>query len=165
MFVIGSLFRLGETDFFWAGFLSQLKVFGIMLAIMTGLTLLGYLAYAAIMGGKYCVLFEMDEVGISHTQMMKQVKKAELISFLTVLAGLASKNPTTVGVGLNSSARTSMYSEFSKVKKVKSYPGRGLIKVNMTFEKNQVYTTKADFEFVNNYILEHCTNLKNKPKE
>ena len=165
LLILTSIFRLGESDFFFAGLLSQLKVFGIMLAIMTGLTLLGYLVYAAINGGKYCVLFEMDEEGVCHTQMTKQVKKAEMISFLTVLAGLASKNLTTVGAGLNASAKTSMYSEFAKVKKVKSYKRRGLIKVNMTFEKNQVYTSKADFDFVNNYILEHCPNLKNKPKK
>lgn len=145
--------------------LGSLKIFGFILLGMTVLVLLGYLLYAAMMGGKYCVLFEMDEEGVSHTQMMKQVKKAELISLLTVLAGIASKNPTIAGVGLNSSARTSMYSEFSKVKTVKSYKKLGLIKVNMTFEKNQVYTAPEDFDFVNNFILEHCTNLKNKPKK
>jgi hypothetical protein len=104
----------------------------------------------------------MEEEGVTHTQMMKQVKRSELISTLTVLAGLAAKNPTTVGVGLNSGARTSMRSEFSKVRSVKSYPKRGVIKVNMTFEKNQVYASKADFDFVNGFILDHCPNLKKR---
>ena len=39
------------------------------------LVAVGYLVYAFIMGGKYCVLFEMDERGVKHTQLPHQVKK------------------------------------------------------------------------------------------
>lgn len=139
--------------------LNNLKFFGYFVLGMTALVLLGYLVYAAMMGGKYCVIFEMDEKGINHKQMAKQAKKAQLISVLTVLAGLASKNITTVGVGLNST-RTEMYTEFSRVRKVKAYPRRHLIKVNEVLNHNQVYAETADFDFVKSYITSHCDNLK-----
>ena len=57
-----------------------------------------------------------------------------------------------------------MYSEFDKVRKVKSYPRRGLIKVNERFSHNQVYVFSEDFDFVNDYIISHCKNLKEKNK-
>ncbi|MBQ9472148.1 MAG: hypothetical protein IJU73_03275, partial [Ruminococcus sp.] len=121
---------------------------------MTVLCALGYLLYAAIMGGKYIVMFEMDDKGVNHKQLPKQAKKAEWISLLTVLAGLASRNPTTVGVGLIS-ARSEMYTRFGNVRKIKAYPNRDLIKLNERLMHNQVYAAKEDFEFVYGYIKDH----------
>ena len=145
----------------WGGaaVLNDLKIFGYILAGMTALVALGYLIYAAAMGWKYCVLFEMDEKGVNHKQVESQAKKAKKIAAATVAAGIASGRFTTVGVGLTA-ARTEMYSEFEKTKTVKAYPRFGLIKVNEPFGHNQVYAEKEDFEFVKNYILAHCDNLK-----
>lgn len=146
-------------------FLESLKIFGIFFIGMTVLVAVSVLVYAAIMGGKYCVMFEMDENGILHKQLPKQVKKAQAIGLITALMGAASGNLTTVGIGLNASANTEMYSEFAKVRAVKPYPRRSLIKVNETFFKNQVYADKADFSFVLDYIrshvLEKSGSLKN----
>ncbi len=150
------------ADFFPVIFLQQLKIWGIVFAGMTVLVALGYLLYAAIMGGKYVVLFEMDEKGVNHKQLPKQAKKAEKIAALTVLGGLAAGNPTTVGVGLNS-ARTEMYSEFRSVRKVKGYPHRGLIKVNGVLSHNQVYVQKDDYDFVKGYIESRCDKINKKP--
>lgn len=134
--------------------LETLRVFSYFIIGMTVVSALGYLLYAAMMGGKYIVLFEMDERGVVHKQMPKQAKKAELIGAITALAGLATHNITTVGVGLNSS-RTSMSSDFSKVRKVKAYRRRNLIKVNERLGHNQVYAEDVDFDFVYNFILSH----------
>ena len=148
-------------DFFPDRFLTNLSVLGCILMGMTALVALGYLIYAAIMGGKYCVLFEMDEKGVNHKQMPKQAKKAEMLSALTAAAGFASGRLAVIGAGMNA-ARTEMYSDFAKVRKVKSYPRRHLIKVNGLFSHNQVYTKKEDFSFVKDYIIAHCPNLKEK---
>ncbi len=134
--------------------LNTLKFMGIFLAGMTVLVALGVLVYAAIMGGKYVVMFEMDNDGINHKQLPKQVKKAEMIGFITALAGLATGNVTTVGVGLTSASRSEMYSEFERVRSVKACPRRHLIKVNERLFKNQVYAEPADYDFVLNYIRE-----------
>ena len=135
-------------------FLQTMKFLGYFLIGMTVVTILGYLLYAAIMGGKYIVVFEMDDRGVNHKQMPKQAKKAELIGLLTALAGVAAKNPTTVGVGLNST-RTEMYTEFERVRKVKAYPKRNLIKINQRLSHNQVYAEKEDYDFVYEFIMTH----------
>ena len=121
------------------------------------------------MGGKYCMLFEMDEQGVLNKQMKKQVKKAQLIGAITALAGIASRNLTTTAVGINAAARTEMYSAFSNVKSVESFPNRQLIKVNERLNHNQVFASTSDYDFVLNYILEHVEpavrdkfNSKNK---
>lgn len=119
------------------------------------LCLLGYYIYALINGGKYCVLFEMDQNGVMHKQMPKQVKKAQVIGFITAMAGIMSRNLTTTGVGLNAAARTEMYSKFDSVKSVKAFPRRHVIKVNETLEHNQVYVSPQYFDFVLRYILDH----------
>ena len=144
-------------------FLGTLKILVYFIIGMTVLCALGYLLYAAIMGGKYIVMFEMDEAGVNHKQMPAQLKKAEAIGLLTVPAGLASRNIATVGVGLNSTARSEMYSEFSKVRSVKLFPRRDLIKVNASFCKNQVYAAKDDYDFVMNYICQRIPDSA-KPK-
>ena len=141
---------------FWEHFCQNLRFAGIFLIGMTVLTVLGYLLYAAIMGGKYIVLFEMDELGVNHKQMPKQAKKARKIAELTMLAGAVTGSPSVMGAGINS-ARTEMYSEFQKVRSVKPFPRRDLIKVNERFGKNQVYASKQDYDFVLGYILDHVT--------
>ena len=146
-------------DFFPDRLLTNLKVFGIILAVMTAIIFISILIYAAYMGGKYVVVFEMDESGVNHKQIDWQAKKAAKLSALTFASGAAAGNITTMGVGLNS-VRSEMYSDFSKVRKVKAIPRRNVIKVNEKFGHNQVYAAAEDFEFVKGFILSHCTNLK-----
>jgi len=119
------------------------------------LCLVGYLVYALMMGGKYCVLFDMDERGVNHIQMAPQVKKVEAISILTMLVGAMAGRPGVVGTGILAAARTSMYTAFADVRSVEPIPGRDLIKVNELLNKNQVYAEKEDYDFVLNFILAH----------
>ena len=145
---------IDSKDFFEMAW-SDTKVFLIIFAGFMVLGVIGYYLYALIMGGKYCVLFEMDQNGVMHKQMPKQVKKAQLIGAITALAGVMSHNITTTAVGLNSAARTEMYSKFASVKSVKANPRRGLIKVNETLNHNQVYVSPQYFDFVLRFILDH----------
>ena len=138
-------------------------VVGIIFLVMTGLVMLGSLIYALIMGGKYCVMFEMDEKGINHKQMPKQAKKAQLIASLAAFGGAASGNIGAVGAGIAAS-RTHTYSQFDYVRRVKPYPKRNLIKLNGLLEHNQIYAEKEEFDFVLDFILRH-TPEKAKPKK
>lgn len=152
------------ADFVSWGFTAErikesLRFSGFFLLGMTVVTALGYSVYAALMGGKYCVMFEMDEKGINHKQIPAQAKKAKKIAGATALAGAASGRLTTVGAGINS-ARTEMYSDFSRVRKVKAFPALNLIKVNGRLSRNQIYASKEDFEFVKKYIKERCMNIQ-----
>ena len=150
---------IDSFSFFKEQLPETLKMFGIFTAGMTVLVLLGYLLYAAIMGGKYSVIFEMNEQGVNHKQIPAQAKKAKKIAAATAVAGMAAGKIGTVGVGLNAS-RTEMYSDFQKVRKVKAQPGLHVIKVNNRFNHNQVYAKSEDFDFVYNYIVSHCPNQK-----
>ena len=161
VFTLMFFVSLGDSDFFWEGFLGWLKAFGIALAAMSVIVFLGYALYAAMMGGKYIVIFEMDENGINHKQIPSQAKKAQAISKATIIAGLATGRLSMIGAGIGAS-RTEMYTGFEKVRKVKAYPRQNLIKVNELLSHNQVYAEKEDFEFVMNYITERCVNVKGK---
>lgn len=159
IFAFMVLIQSGNSRFWWVGFLNVAKVFGYILIGMTVLSALGYLLYAAIMGGSYIVEFEMDEKGVTHKQIASQTKNAKKLGAATMIVGAASGRIGTVGVGLNAQ-RTEMYTEFAKVRKVKAYPRRHLIKVNERLEHNQVYAAKEDFAFVKDYIVSHCPNIK-----
>ena len=144
---------------FGSRILETLKIMGYFLIGMTVIVVVSYLIYAAVMGGSYIVEFEMDGKGISHRQIASQAKKARKIAAATVVAGLAAGRVSTVAAGINSS-RTEMYSDFSLVRKVKACPKRNTIKVNAPLSHNQVYALKEDFDFVKDYIISHCPNLK-----
>ena len=142
-----------------AHLVEDLKFLGIFFLGMTAITALGYFIYAAIMGWKYIVEFEMDETGINHKQIAYQAYKAKKLGKATAIAGAATGKLTTVSIGLNAQ-RIEMYSQFNKVRRVKAYPVWHVIKLNGLLEHNQVYAEAEDFEFVKNFILSHCINRK-----
>lgn len=137
------------------------KMMLLIVALFVVLIILAYLLVAASYGGKYIVLFEMDEQGVLHRQLKSQIKKAQAMGWFTVLAGLKAGNLTTIGAGLNSATKTSSYSSFENVRNVKACRSRNLIKVNELLEKNQVYVTDEDFDFVYNFICSRCSKMKN----
>ncbi len=141
--------------------LDTVRVAGIFVLFFLGLVLAGYFLYAAMQGGVYCVLFEMDEEGVVHRQFDKQVKKAQVVSLINVLAGIAGRSPTQVGIGLTS-ARSQMSSTFASVKSIKGMRRFETIKVNEPLGKNQVYVDKDDYDFVYDYIVEHCPQARVK---
>ena len=143
-----------------AGFLAMGKAMLVALAIMAVLTALGVLVLAALYGGKYVVLFEMDETEVKHIQMPRQVRKAEVVGLITALVGLAAKRPTTAGAGLLSAGKSSTTSVFEQVRRVVPRRAFHLIKVNQLLNKNQIYVPDEDFDFVYDFIKSHCKNAK-----
>ena len=137
-------------------YMDVLKMGGIMGGIFLGLSILGYLVYAIMMGGKYCVVFTMDEEGVLHEQQAKQAKKASIVGDLLVLAGAATGNLTTVGIGLTSGNRNSMYTAFKGTKKITGIRRKNTIVLREGLSNNRVWCEPEDFEFVWNYILPRC---------
>ena len=114
----------------------------VFLGIFAGVvvvSLLGYLLYAAVAGGKYCVLFEMNETGLRHIQLPRQYKKAQVMGALTVLLGSVSGRPGMSGTGLLASERTSSTSTLVKVKRLVPKRRYNLIKVNQLLNKNRIF--------------------------
>ena len=160
IFLFSQLMSINSSIYGWEDFLNNTKYFAIFTGGMMVLCLLGYLLYAALMGGKYCVEFTMDENGVLHRQIALQAKKAKKIGMITAAAGALSGRPSTISAGVMSASRTSMYTEFYKVKKIKAYKRRNVIKVNAPFNKNQVYVRTEDFDLVLDYICERCPSAK-----
>lgn len=137
-----------------------LGVVGLVLGIMAVLFLMAYAVVSVMYGGKYCVAFEMDKRGVKHIHMQKQYKKNQVLSMLTVLAGLAAGSPQTAGAGLLAGARNTSYSSFSKVIGIKADPKRNVIYVNEIANKNQVYVADEDFNAVLDYLTTNCKKAK-----
>lgn len=139
-------------------FLPSLKVFAIVMAVIVVISFLGYLVVAIMYGGKYVVLFEMDEKEVSHIQMPRQYKKAQVMGWITAMAGLSSGSLSTAGAGMLAASKSSSTSVLANVCKVKAYRRRHLIKVNQLLNKNQVYALDEDFDFVYNFLKSYCPN-------
>lgn len=114
-----------------------------------------YYLFALFVGGKYCVLFEMDEGGVMHKQMPYNTKKSKVIGYVTALAGVATGKAAMVGSGLHVAAKTQQHSDFKRVRSIEVYRRRNVIKVNSPFNYNQVYARDEDFDFVLEFIKSH----------
>lgn len=151
-----SYIRDGE----WKQLLNDLKYWGIAVAVFLVIALVAYLIVAGMYGGRYIVRFTMDETGIDHEQIPSQKKNARIIGGALAGGGILGGSPGRVGQGMMVASHTSLSSDFSKVRKIKAFRGRSTIKVNAPFSKNQVYTTREDFDFVLDYIRQHCPRAK-----
>ena len=152
---IGPLFR-GEFSVIG----HELKYWGIAILVFLVIAGLAYLIVAAVYGGKYIVQFTMDEKGILHEQIPEQKKKAQIMGGVVAGAGALAGKPGRVAQGGMIATHTSLSTDFSKVRSIKAFPGRATIKVNEAFNKNQVYTSPEDFDFVLQYIQSHCPQAK-----
>lgn len=148
------LIDVGESWYGWDDFFNFSKFWVLFMAGASAFITVGYYIYALVMGGKYCVLFEMNDDGVLHKQMPKQVKKAQLLAWLGMGVGAATGNIQGISTAAMSQAKSQMYSSFKSVKSVEAYPSRHVIKVNSTLNYNQVYAADEDFEQVLAYILE-----------
>ncbi len=151
----GSLDARRVSDFF--------RVCAYVFAGMTVLVILGYLIYALNMGGEYIVEFTMDEKGIDHRQTAAQAKKARKLGALTASVGAASGSFGAAGAG-RSAQKTELYTEFERVRKIKAYPRRHLIRLSAGLEHNEVYVDDEHFFFVLDYIRTRCENLNEKKR-
>ena len=120
--------------------------------ILIALILLGYLVYCAIMKGSYCVVFEMDEQGISHTQVARQFKKAQVAGAITAVLGALSGSLSIAGTGILAGSRNSLYTEFSKIDSMKLNKKQDVIYLRSRAFHNQIYVPKQHFDDVVNYI-------------
>lgn len=144
----------------WAGLWWMTKGMFVALGIFAVLSVLGYLIVAWMYGGRYVVIFEMDEQQIKHTQLPAQFDKARKIGLITAIVGLLARKPSVAGAGMMSASKGSSTSLLKNVRKVKPRRMLQLIKVNQLLSHNQVYVPKEDFDFVYDFLKSHCSNVK-----
>ena len=153
IFIIGLISLIADgfsADIF--RFLGELTL--ILVGIFAVLLVLGYLLYAAIMGGYYIVDFTMDEKTVVLSQSAKQAKKAENIGIAAMIMGAITHNRGAVSAGYNSSIRSTSITEFSHVKKVVIDKKHSVIKLH-TIGWDHVYADGADFDFAADWIRRH----------
>lgn len=141
----------------WDGFI---KIWLIVIVVFFVIIIISYLIVVWMNGGKYIVHFTMDEKRVVHEQEPVQVERARKVGLLAALVGILAKRPSTVGAGALAASKNTSVSDFPKVRKVKARRGQHLIKVNQTLERNQIYVTDEDFDFVLDFIRKHCPNAK-----
>lgn len=143
---------------------TALKMIAFMTVITSILTVLGYIITAFLKGGKYCVMFEMDDNGINHIEMEKSMKKNRLVSILGIGAGIILSSPTVAGASIMAYTKRNMYSEFSKVRKIKGVKKRNTIYIEGDSGFNQVYVDKENFDYCLEYIIDKCKKARIKIK-
>ena len=124
---------------------------------------LGFVAYFLVSwyyGWKYSILFIMDEEAVVHKQLPSTLGKARAIGKLTAMAGAASGRIGMVGTGILAANRTSMSSSYSSVRRLIPCRGMNVIKVRERFYRNMVFVADEDFDFVYQYLCDHCPNAK-----
>lgn len=130
------------------------KVYGGILGALLLLLLPAYGLIALLNGGRYCVVFEMDDQGVRHTQLQKQVDRAKALGILTALAGALSASPAVMGAGLLAASKQSTYSRFQNVRSVTVNHGRRVIYLTTGDQvRNQVYGGKEEFEAIAEHVL------------
>ncbi len=144
----------------WAGLWWMTKGMLVALGIFAVLSVLGYLIVAWMYGGRYVVIFEMDEQQIKHIQLPAQFDKARKIGLITAIVGLLARKPSVAGAGMMSASKSSSTSLLKNVRKIKPRLRLQLIKVNQLLSHNQVYVPKQDFDFVYDFLKSHCSNAK-----
>ena len=151
------------SDIFSGNFdnmIEDLKWWGVAILVFLVISGISYLIVAAQYGWKYIVMFTMDENGIKHEQIPAQKKNAKKIGGVLAGAGILTGNVGRTGQGILAANHTSLSSDFKVVKSIKPQRRWNTIKVNEPFAKNQIYTTKEDFDFVLDYIRSHCPKVK-----
>ncbi len=156
MMIIVGIFQTDNKEVVWT---MTLVFFCIALGLLL-LCIIGYWIWAACNGGRYAALFEMDEKSITHYQMEKHVKRQQLISGIGVLVGLATGKPGVIGNSLLAASVNKWKSDFASVRKVKAVRRRDLIKVSELFLKNRIYVDPEDYNFVFDFILQHCPRIQ-----
>lgn len=141
------------------GVLAMVSILG---AIFGVLGFVAYIILAAMYGGQYTVLFEMDESGLLHTHIREQRDKARVMGNLAAALSAAQGSFGGVLAALSAGRKSSSSSSFSVVSSVKGRRRRNVIYVNELFSRNHVYVADEDYDFVYNFIVEHCPKAKVK---
>lgn len=156
-FILTYISDIFRGDF--SNIIEDLKWWGVAILVFLVIAGISYLIVAAQYGGKYIVQFTMDENGIKHEQLPAQQEKAIKMGGVLTGVGILTGRPGSMGQGLLVASHTVLTSDFKTVKSVKPQRRWNTIKVNETLNKNQIYTTKEDFEFVLDYIRDHCPKV------
>lgn len=154
------IFFLTLGDGIGSAFLAFFRIMAIVAAVVSGLMLLAYPLVAIINGGKYCVMFEMDDTCVRHIQMQNQFNKNQVLALVVTLAGVMAGNMQAAGAGMLAGSKQTAVSRFENVRSITVHEKRHVIYVNEKVSHNQVYADSADFVFIRDAIISRCKKAK-----
>ena len=137
----------------------SIKMFALLSAIFFVLGFVAYFFVAWYYGWKYSIMFIMDEKEVVHEQLKSTTHKARVIGKLTALGG-AGGGIGMVGMGTLIATRTSMTTSLDDVRRLIPRRRMNCIKVNERFSRNRVFVADEDFDFVYDFLRQHCHNAR-----
>ena len=153
--------RIRSLQDLWESLWEMAVPFFWMTLFLVAIAVISYYIGARGSGGVYTAQFEMDEKGVLHAQMAKEVKKQQVVNEIAAMAGIAADEPGMVASSILSSTFTAWKSDFPKVRHVIPVRRRDLIKVNELLTKNRIFVDDPeDYEFVLDYIRQRCPRVK-----
>ena len=135
-------------------------MFALLSAVFFVLGFVAYFFVAWYYGWKYSIMFIMDEKEVVHEQLKSTTHKARVIGKLTALGGAAGGGVGMVGMGALIATRTSMTTSLDDVRRLIPRRRMNCIKVNERFSRNRVFVADEDFDFVYDFLRQHCHNAR-----
>ena len=162
----GILAIMGIVGLFqgWAWSLDNLTTtalaFAGIIVFMLVISIISYYIWARLSGGRYAIMFEMDETGIVHKQMDRQVKKNEIVAKIGLAAAVLGGSPGVAGTAMLAASVNTWKSDFRSVRRIIPKRRRHLIKVNELLTKNRIFVDDMqDYEFVLDYIRKRSNKM------
>lgn len=143
-------------------FLELATVFGLIYLGLIVLTLVSYyIVFAMIHGGKYDIIYQMDDKGVSFITAKGSMNKAKKAAVFGALVGIAAGSLTAVGSNMIAGSRSSMYTKFASVTRVVVHKKKKkMILTESHVAKNHIYANEDDFEEIERYIVDRCKKAK-----
>ncbi len=122
----------------------------ILVGLLIGIT---FLVVAIVYRGTYDVTFRLNKKGIYCANQKSQKKKAEAIATAAVILGAAAGNPTAMGAGMLSAARTELFVPWKRVRKVKYLDNQKCIMIYGGFgDTIGLFCLNENYGIVKNYV-------------
>lgn len=134
-----------------------LYAFGLIIALF----ILTWLLLIVVYRGRYEVVFVLNCKGVLSFRQAKEVKKNQLVNGLTIVLGLLSGKPATVGAGMLALSRQKTFLKWKDVTKVIYKPESHTILLwGGWSEQVAVFCTGENYSQVKNKIMIYIMYLK-----
>jgi len=154
IWLIYVLKNLGDEDFWKGSFYKTTGVFAGIMAVTMILIVIGYMIYAKMKGGRYYMIFEMDEEGIRYIELQTSVDKDAAEALLEPLSD--TEDPDRADEALTVAASLA-YSEFRKVKVVRAFPEWAVVRLKEKLISSEVFLSDDHYRFVLEFIVSHVS--------
>ncbi|MDO5132855.1 MAG: hypothetical protein Q4D81_07720 [Eubacteriales bacterium] len=136
---------------------------GILALVFVAVVIIAFACYfgvAALYGGYYVAVYNMDDRKISMLQPADQADRNKLIAMFSAAAGALGGNWGLVAASTGITGTLVAESEFSKIRSLKIIPGLGEIRVHAFLTWYTVYVNPEDFGLVAEYMESRSINAK-----